>query len=307
MLAIVIPFYKLSYFKETLESLKNQTDNRFKVYIGDDASPENPTELLNYFKDEVNFIYKKFEDNLGGISLVKQWERCIDLIEEETWILLLGDDDTLESNVVESFYKYYPIFNTKSNLVRFSSCVINNDNQELVDSKIFKHPTWENPYQSYCRKIRGISRSSLSEHVFSKEIYQKNRFTEYPVAFFSDDKAWLDFSDEKSIYSINEACVYIGTSEKSISGKTDNLLEKIEAEIMFISEIYYNKLHNFDKACRLDFIRKFEVAILKKRKLNVFEWLSLYASYLKNYDKKLFIKLNKRFVKTLIYGEKVFY
>ena len=46
MLAIVIPYFKLTFFEETLQSLANQTDQRFKVYIGDDASLENPSDLL---------------------------------------------------------------------------------------------------------------------------------------------------------------------------------------------------------------------------------------------------------------------
>ena len=33
MLAIVIPYFKLTFFEETLQSLANQTDQRFKVYI----------------------------------------------------------------------------------------------------------------------------------------------------------------------------------------------------------------------------------------------------------------------------------
>jgi hypothetical protein len=35
MLAIIIPYYKLTFFLATLESLANQTDNRFTVYIGE--------------------------------------------------------------------------------------------------------------------------------------------------------------------------------------------------------------------------------------------------------------------------------
>jgi hypothetical protein len=31
--------------------LANQTDKRFKVYIGDDASPENPASLLEDIKE----------------------------------------------------------------------------------------------------------------------------------------------------------------------------------------------------------------------------------------------------------------
>ncbi len=38
-LAIVISFYKIIFFEETLQSLANQIDKRFKVCIGNDASP----------------------------------------------------------------------------------------------------------------------------------------------------------------------------------------------------------------------------------------------------------------------------
>jgi hypothetical protein len=49
MLAIIIPYYKLTYFEATLQSLANQSDKRFKVYIGDDASPEDCKHLISNF------------------------------------------------------------------------------------------------------------------------------------------------------------------------------------------------------------------------------------------------------------------
>ena len=50
MLVIIIPFYKLTFFEATLQSLASQTDMRFKVYIGDDASPEDCRRLLQQFE-----------------------------------------------------------------------------------------------------------------------------------------------------------------------------------------------------------------------------------------------------------------
>lgn len=50
MLAIVVPYYKLIFFEETLRSAPNQTDQRFKVYVGDDASPENFSDVLENYK-----------------------------------------------------------------------------------------------------------------------------------------------------------------------------------------------------------------------------------------------------------------
>ena len=105
MLAIIIPFFKPTFFEATLQSLANQTDKRFKVYIGDDASPEDCYALLQKFEGQFDFIYHRFETNLGGISLTQQWERCIALSGDEEWLMILGDDDVLGENVVEEFYK----------------------------------------------------------------------------------------------------------------------------------------------------------------------------------------------------------
>tara|TARA_R110002050_G_scaffold74772_4_gene160149 strand:+ start:52505 stop:53428 length:924 start_codon:yes stop_codon:yes gene_type:complete len=305
-LAIVIPFYKLLFFDETLNSLSSQTNKNFKVYIGNDASYENPIELLEKHQGQFDFVYHRFETNLGGISLTKHWSRCIDLIQEEQWIMILGDDDYISDTFVESFYRHHSVFNEKSSLVRFASSVFDMDSN-AVFSRVFKHPIWENAYDACCRKVRGETRSSLSEYVFSKAIYSKKQFTNYPLAFFSDDKAWLDFSDGKPIYSINDSIVYVRVSQISISGRTDNLSLKIEAEINFFSELYFNKLYAFNEACRLVIIRKFESALLKKEKLRMFQWIHLYYSYLRNYDKKTFFKFNKRLIKTVLYREKVFY
>src|SRR3970040_240113 len=100
MLAIVIPYYKLTFFECTLESLANQTDQRFKVYMGDDASRETPSVLLEKHKGKFDFSYHRFDDNLGGISLVRQWDRCIAMTGEEQWFMVLGDDETLSSTCI---------------------------------------------------------------------------------------------------------------------------------------------------------------------------------------------------------------
>ena len=105
MLAIIIPYYKLTFFEATLQSLAYQTDKRFKVYIGDDASPEDCNYLISEFKGYFDFFYLRFETNLGSISLTEQWERCISLSGGEEWIMILGDDDVLGENVMEEFYK----------------------------------------------------------------------------------------------------------------------------------------------------------------------------------------------------------
>ena len=104
-LAIVIPAYKDSFLKESLDSIVSQTCKNFTLYIGDDCSPYDLKMIVDKYKGSMNVVYKRFETNLGGKDLVAQWERCINLTQGEPYIWLFSDDDILENNCVEEFYK----------------------------------------------------------------------------------------------------------------------------------------------------------------------------------------------------------
>lgn len=298
MLAIVIPYYKITFFKETIESLANQTDKRFKVYIGDDASPENPLELLNQFQGKLDFVYHRFVDNLGGKSLTQQWERCIALSGDEEWIMILGDDDYLSVNVVDSWYKNFHLFANKVSLIRYATKV--KDDSLGIVSSVYQHPIWENAADSYWKKYKDWSRSSLSEYVFSRSVFLKYGFKNYPLAWHSDDAAWLDFSDYKPIYAINESVVYIRMSTINISGKTDNLNFKQKSQFLLLKYILSKKASLFDREQLNSFTRKYENEILKDRKLIPIEWffvLCWTVRYLGYHNIK---KLVKRILKTVL-------
>ena len=227
-IAIIIPFFKINFFEKTLASLAQQIDKRFHVYIGDDASPNAPDELLKKYEGQFNYTYKRFNDNLGGVSLVKQWERCLAMMQDEEWFMILGDDDVLGENVVETFYKNLPEIEKTAHVVRFSSVLIN-EKDELI-SQEYHHPQLENAIESYCRKLRGESRSSLSEYIFRKESYNTFGFKDYALAWTTDDRAVIDFSQNKPIFSIN-ALVKVRMSDQNITGKKDNLQPKILARL----------------------------------------------------------------------------
>ena len=95
-LAIIIPAYKGAYLKRTLDSLVQQTNKNFSVYIGDDCSPENLPDIINQYISLLNITYKKFSDNRGKSDLISQWERCLDMIQNEEYFILFSDDDIME-------------------------------------------------------------------------------------------------------------------------------------------------------------------------------------------------------------------
>lgn len=298
MLAIIIPYYKFTYFEETLKSLSNQTDQRFKVYIGDDASPENPSSLLLTYRDKFDFIYHRFDNNLGGTSLTKQWERCVDLSGNEEWLMILGDDDYLENTTVASWYRNYHLFYKKAEVIRFASKIVVQENNKISDK--FEHPIWEKSTDAYLRKFNHLTRSSLSEYVFSKKTYNKYHFYNYPLAWNSDDQAWLDFSNNKSIFTINECVVYVRLSSSNISGKADNFLLKNNSQILFYKKLIKEKLHYYEHSQRLFFLRRYENDILKTRKLTSVEWIFLFIYYVKWFSYEDFKKILKRFLNTVL-------
>jgi glycosyltransferase involved in cell wall biosynthesis len=293
MLAIVVPYYKLTFFEATLKSLANQIDKRFKVYIGDDASPENPADLLQQYKGKFDFEYHRFERNLGGISLTQQWERCIALSGEEEWLMILGDDDFLDCTVVESWYRNYMIFAEKSNVVRFATKVVLEDSKTI--SKTYIHPLWETSADAFVRIFKQQTRSSLSEYIFSKKIYLKFGFINYPLAWCSDYMALLDFSDGKLIYTINESVVYFRISTINISGQQNNEFFKNEINIRFFKDVVVNKINLFEKKECLELLMAYEIAIKRNREPTFYEWFFIIQCYIIKFKWVSFAKCARRF------------
>lgn len=277
MLAIVIPYYKYAFFEETLKSLSLQTDKRFHVYIGDDASPDNPLPLLETYKNAFVYHYKRFNSNLGSISLTKQWERCLELVQDEDWVLILGDDDVLATTVVSSFYENLNLIKQKDiSVIRYATQVINEKSE--VISKIYQHPIFENATDFLIRKFEGGTRSSLSEYIFKKENLDTLGFKDYPLAWSSDTLAIIEFSNNRSIYTINNTLVYFRRSDKNITGQADST-EKNEAKFKF----YVYLLSNFgklypEKLIEMLFDRLEKVQLNNKK--TPLRWIKLFRLYI---------------------------
>ena len=299
MLAIIIPFYKLTFFEATLQSLAHQSDKRFKVYIGDDASPEDCSALLQKFEGQFDFVYHRFESNLGGISLTQQWERCIALSNDEEWLMILGDDDVLGENCVANFYNNeIEIRNSTANVIRFACNVINTEGAVFLGP--YFHPKLELASNFYCRKVKNQTRSSLSEYIFKRDVYNTYKFVDYPLAWHSDDKAWLDFTENKPIYTINETFVFVRFSEVNISGRKDNIGSKLNATSKFYRDILKNPNNIFSGNQILILLMSYEVIIKKSRKLKLKEWCFLFYNYIINFRFVPLLKLFRRFMISII-------
>ena len=135
-LAIVIPAYKATFLAAALDSIAAQTCQDFTLYIGDDCSPNKLEEIVDKYRDKINLVYKRFDTNLGGKDLVAQWERCIDLSHEEEWIWIFSDDDIMQKNCVEEFYKTIRE-NPEAGLLHFNINRLDDATKEVASLPVF--------------------------------------------------------------------------------------------------------------------------------------------------------------------------
>ena len=247
MIAIVIPYYKLQFLDKLLLSLKKQTNQNFNIYIGNDNSPENPLPVIEKYVNDLHITYKKFDNNIGGKSLTKQWERCLTLIKNEDWFMLPGDDDEFTPQVIEKFYENLNEVNQQNiGVVKYATRLIDANGNYI--SEIYKHPKIEKSTEAFFRKINGLSRSSVCEYVFKTAQYEKYKFKNYLLAWGSDDMAVMQFSDFGNILCVNDALMMPRISAINISGQKDiNKYKKNFGKFVFHKDLVLYHSKHFKK------------------------------------------------------------
>ena len=217
-----------------LVSLAEQTDKRFRVYVGDDASPGPIQEICSQFEDKLDLSYHRFPDNLGGSSLIDQWHRCIEL-SSEPWIWLFSDDDIVDPGGIEAFYAALEQTKAQFDLYRFNT--LNIDEQGQVVQICPPHPLVESGIEfAYHRLCRNRS-SYVSEYIFSREVFNKHGgMVKFPLAWCSDDASWITFAGDQGIFTIDGPKVRWRKSQVNISfASPKHRRAKIEASGLYLN------------------------------------------------------------------------
>lgn len=239
-LAIIIPAYKVTFFRKAVASIAAQTCKDFTLYVGNDNSSDEIGKICEEFGNKIDIRYQKFSENLGGKDLVAQWERCIDLSEGEPWIWLFSDDDMMSPNCVECFYK-----EIKSG-VNYDIYHVNVDVMDEND-KIIRHTSFPPlfPSKDFLRaKLRGRISSYVVEYIFKRQTFMSlGRFQKFDMAWSSDDATWIKLSLANGIKTIDgdcrvkwrKSCENISPNNKDVS----IVKRKISADIEYSKWIYH--------------------------------------------------------------------
>ena len=216
-LAIIIPAYKIDFFEDTLKSLAAQTCKDFTVYIGDDCSPNDFKSLVDKYVDEIDIVYHRFADNLGGKDLVGHWSRCVALTKDEPWLWLFSDDDVMDKHCVESFYRE----NKDYDLYHFNVNVI--DSTGIVIRKVKPFPTLTSSEAFYKAKVGSEVESFVVEYIFSRRSYEEiGGFVHFNMAWGSDIATWVSIGEKKGIKTISDSVIFWRQSDKNITPDHNN-------------------------------------------------------------------------------------
>lgn len=235
-LAVVIPAYKLTYFKETLESLANQDCRNFTLYIGDDASPEDLRPLVDAYRDRMSIVYKRFEENLGGKDLVAHWERCIKLTQGEEWLWLFSDDDIMDPSCVQNFYGCMTQV-CDAELFHFNLNFI--DHGGFVTKSCSAFPEYMSVVEFFDRRVGFKLNSTVVEYIFSRRAYERaGGFKNNDLAWCSDDASWIQIGRETGIVTIPGSIVYWRDGGLNISSNVKDrsvVRRKVQANVDHIN------------------------------------------------------------------------
>lgn len=239
-LAIIIPAYKPDFLEQTLESVLNQTDKGFSLYIFDDASPADISGIIEKSSLPENTSFHRFKENLGQQSIVKQWERCIDHISNEKWIWLFSDDDRMDPDCVEAFYKAKEQW-PEAHCFRFQT--------QKIDEKGATLRKNEFPEEITASKFLNIKLSSqqesyVVEYIFSKQVHSRvGGFPDLPLAWAADDLFWAMVAREHPIRTIDGPMVSWRSSSLNISGgrNRNESVKKMDACLKFVKWIQNQK------------------------------------------------------------------
>lgn len=216
-LAIIIPARRARHLALALDSLRNQTDRRFHLFIGDDASPDDLRTLVEASTAGLDVVYHRFPENLGSTDLVGHWHRCIALTRGEPWLWLFSDDDIANPDCVAAFYRLLEAGTEGATLLRFNVDIIDESGDLICRPQ--PHPAEETAIELLENMLIGLPRFWCApDHIFPRAAYERiGGFVDFPNALHSDRATWVRFATEGHVRTIPEARIQFRRHSQGVS------------------------------------------------------------------------------------------
>ena len=251
--SFVMPAYKAEYLSKAINSVLNQDYNNFELIIVNDASPENLKEIVKGFQDN-RIRYNENTQNIGGKNLIKNWNYCVSMAEND-YIILATDDDMFEtdylSNAVQLIDKYPEV-----NLIRSGVKKID-EHENIID---FEFPLKElmTAKEFILYYAKGGTISCVSNYIIKRtSLKSLGGFIPFPRAHYSDDATALALS-KNGVACMQTNSFKFRVSDINLSNRNDIAIVKEQLEateqymgwyLSHIKDIGIISGSFFEKAC----------------------------------------------------------
>lgn len=240
-IAIVIPAYKNVYLESTLDSLSQQSDKNFTVYIGDDNSPYGLKKIVDKYLNLLDIVYRHFDTNMGGINLIQHWNRCLKMMSGEEFFCLFSDDDIMQPMCIQMFNEVQKEYNN-FDVYHFNLDIIDNHGNVLKECN--KFPSYLSTEDFLSLLYSDQIDARMPEFIFrTQHFYRSGGFVDFDLGFRTDNATVLTCAKEKGISTIPNTKVLWRDSGINISSSQNTALKirRIYASVDFFNwlECYY--------------------------------------------------------------------
>lgn len=236
---VFIPAFKTQFLSDCISSVLGQTYSDFELIIINDKSPEPVSDIVAGFSDN-RIRYYENSENIGGKSLVDNWNKGLSLAKGE-YISLIGDDDLLSHEYLETFdatIQTHPdvdVFHSRS-------VIINHQSEPVHVTPSL--PRLENVYDAIYARMWEYREQFIGDFVYKTEALKaKGGYYSLPLAWGSDDITSYVVGERNGIAHINSPVFQYRVNPFSISS-SNNYSEKINAICL-----HYRWIKEFTEQC----------------------------------------------------------
>ncbi len=228
--SFVMPAYKGKFLSKAVNSILKQEYNNFELIIVNDASPENLEDIIKEFQDE-RIQYTENSQNIGGNDLVKNWNSCVSLAQND-YIILATDDDIFEkdflSNAVQLIDKYPEVDLIRSGVKKI-------DNHDIIIDFEFPLKELMTAKEFLLYYAKGGTISCVSNYIIKKtSLKSHGGFISFPRAHYSDDATALALS-KNGVACMQTNSFKFRVSDINLSNRNDFAIVK---EQLLATELY---------------------------------------------------------------------
>jgi hypothetical protein len=214
-LAVIVPAFKTDFLARTLQSLLQQTNQRFNIYVFDDAGPAEIQSIVRSVLGARHHTYMRFEANLGRRSLAKHWNRCV-AATQEPWVWLFSDDDLLDQGCVEAFYSVLKGEGETADILRFDGWIV--DEHDRTVALLPPNLDRESWLQFAFCFLMGWRYCVQQQLVFRRAAFDRiGGFFDLPLGWTMDNAAVIALGRQSAIRRIPGPRVLWRQSQKNIT------------------------------------------------------------------------------------------